>query len=151
MSAADGPGLVVFAYDGSKLAKLAIREAGDVLDKPCDALLVTVWQPWDVGFIPPTGVSFDAAQATEVRRAAEQTAVEGASLAEAEGFRPQSLATESAPTWKGLVQVADEHGARLIVLGSHGRSGLSGVLVGSVAAAVAQHSSRSVLIVHRRS
>jgi nucleotide-binding universal stress UspA family protein len=47
--------------------------------------------------------------------------------------------------------VADEHGARLIVLGSHGRSGLSGVFVGSVAAAVAQHSPRSVLIVHRRS
>jgi nucleotide-binding universal stress UspA family protein len=151
MSAADGPGLVVFAYDGSDLAKLAIREASDLLDKPCDALVVTVWQPWDVGFVPPAGVSLDARQATEVRRAAEQTAAEGASLAEAEGFRPQSLATESAPTWKGLVQLAEEHGARLIVLGSHGRSGLAGVLVGSVAAAVAQHSPRSVLIVHKRS
>ena len=35
------------------------------------------------------------------------------------------------------------------MLGSHGRTGLAGVLVGSVAAAVASHSRRSVLIVHR--
>jgi hypothetical protein len=35
------------------------------------------------------------------------------------------------------------------VLGSHGRSGLAGVLIGSVAEAVAAHSRRSVLIVHR--
>ena len=37
-----------------------------------------------------------------------------------------------------------------IVLGSHGRTGLAGVLIGSVAEAVAAHSRRSVLIVHRR-
>jgi nucleotide-binding universal stress UspA family protein len=151
MSATDAPGLVIFAYDGSELAKLAIREASDLLRKPCDALVVTVWQPWDVGFVPPAGASIDAKQVTEVKRAAEETAAEGAALAEAAGFRPQSLARESAPTWKGLVQLADEREARLIVLGSHGRSGLASVLVGSVAAAVAEHSRRSVLIVHRRS
>jgi len=35
------------------------------------------------------------------------------------------------------------------VLGSHGRTGLAGVLIGSVAEAVAAHSRRSVLIIHR--
>jgi nucleotide-binding universal stress UspA family protein len=36
----------------------------------------------------------------------------------------------------------------LIAIGSRGRTGLSKVLLGSVASAVAQHSGRSVLIVH---
>ena len=66
------------------------------------------------------------------------------------GFSARSEAVEAAPTWKGIVEVADEHDASLIVLGSHGRSGLAGVLIGSVAEAVAAHSRRSVLIVHRR-
>jgi nucleotide-binding universal stress UspA family protein len=60
------------------------------------------------------------------------------------------MAAEAAPTWKGVVDAADEHNASLIVLGSHGRSGLTGMVVGSVAGAVAAHSRRSVLIVHRR-
>jgi nucleotide-binding universal stress UspA family protein len=37
----------------------------------------------------------------------------------------------------------------LIVLGSHGRSGLARAVVGSVAGAVSSHCKRSVLIVHR--
>jgi nucleotide-binding universal stress UspA family protein len=36
------------------------------------------------------------------------------------------------------------------VLGSHGRSGLASVLIGSVAGAVASHCGMSVLIAHRR-
>ena len=93
-------------------------------------------------------VEFNAAQVDEVRKAAEQTAAHGASLAEAAGFRAQSMAAEAAPTWKGIVDAADEHDASLIVLGSHGRSGLVGAMIGSVAGAVAAHSRRSVLIVH---
>jgi len=52
--------------------------------------------------------------------------------------------------WRALVTLADDHDAGLVVLGSHGRTGLAGVLIGSVAEAVAAHSPRSVLIVHRR-
>lgn len=143
-------GPVLFAYDGSDLAKLAIEEAGRQLAPGRDALVVTIWQPFNVGFVPSSGLGLNAEQVTEVERAAQQTAQEGASLAEAAGFRARSAALEGAPAWKQLVTCADEHDASLIVLGSHGRSGLSDVLVGSVAAAVASHSRRSVLIAHRR-
>jgi nucleotide-binding universal stress UspA family protein len=149
MSAGDhGP--VVFAYDGSDLARLAIDEAGHQLEAGRDAVVLTVWRPFGVGFIPPPGVEFDAAASEEVGKAAEETAAQGASMAQAAGFRAQSLAVKEPTTWKGIARVADDYNASLIVLGSHGKSGLSGIFLGSVAAAVAAHSGRTVLIVHRR-
>jgi nucleotide-binding universal stress UspA family protein len=143
-------GPIVFAYDGSELAKLAIEDAGRQLPAGRDALVLTVWQPFDVGFVTPVALRVDAAEIAEVREAAQQTAAEGALLAEAAGFKARGLEAEVAPTWKGIVHVADEHDASLIVLGSHGRTGLAGTLLGSVAEAVAAHSRRTVLIAHRR-
>jgi nucleotide-binding universal stress UspA family protein len=46
------------------------------------------------------------------------------------------------------MEAADDHDASLIVLGSHGKAGLGGRMAGSVAADVASHSHRPVLIVH---
>jgi nucleotide-binding universal stress UspA family protein len=144
-------GPVLFAYDGSELAKLAIEEAGKQLASGRDALIVCVWQPADVGFLPTNPRQFDAQAAGEVRKAAEETAAYGASLAEKAGFQSQSMAIEAAPTWKGIIEVAAAREASLIVLGSHRRTGLVGHLLGSVAAAVVAHSASSVLIVPQRS
>lgn len=151
-SAAEAPaapsGPVLFAYDGSELAGLAIEHAGHQLAPERDALVACVWQTGDVGFLPVSEHPFNAAEAAQVRTAAEQTAARGASLAEKAGFRAQSIAIEAAPTWKGIVEIAEERRASLIVLGSHRRRGLAKHLLGSVAAAVAAHSPSSVLIVH---
>jgi nucleotide-binding universal stress UspA family protein len=144
------PGPVLFAYDGSDLARLAIEEAARQLAPGREAVVLTVWRPYAVGFTPAREVRFDAAATEEVEEAAQETAAHGASIAEAAGFRAHSLAIKAAPTWKGIARVADDYNASLIALGSHGKSGLTGVFLGSVAAAVAAHSERTVLIVHRR-
>ncbi len=145
-------GPVVFAYDGSELAQLAIEQAGQQLAPGRDALVLCVWQPADVGFVPVDDQHLDAQNATEVQDAAERTATLGASLAEKAGFQAESMAIQAAPIWKGIVKTAEEHKASLIVLGSHRRTGLVGHLLGSVAAAVVNHStSASVLVVHQRS
>jgi nucleotide-binding universal stress UspA family protein len=115
------------------------------------ALVLCVWQPADVGFVPIDDRHFDSQNATAVKEAAQQTAAHGASLAEKAGFRSQSIAVEAAPTWKGILKTAEERNASLIVLGSHRRSGLVGHLLGSVAAAVVSHSASSVLVVRRGS
>jgi nucleotide-binding universal stress UspA family protein/cyanate permease len=148
-TAPSGP--VLFAYDGSELAALAIEQAGRQIPTGREALVLCVWQPADVGFVPISTRHFDADQASEVQRAAEETAAHGASLAERAGFRSQSVAVEAAPTWKGIVDTAEERQASLIVLGSERRSGLAGHLFGSVAAAVVAHSTLSVLVVRPRS
>jgi nucleotide-binding universal stress UspA family protein len=138
---------VLFAYDGSELAVLAVEQAGRQCAAGRNALVLCVWQPADVGFIPTSKRHFDAASAVEVKKAAEETAAYGASLAEKAGFRAQSLAIEASPIWKGIIEAAQKHDASLIVLGSHRRKGLTGHLLGSVAAAVAAHSRTPVLIV----
>jgi nucleotide-binding universal stress UspA family protein len=146
---ATGP--VLFAYDGSELAVLAIQEAGRELATGREALVLCVWQPVDVGFVPVSNRHFDTNQATEVRKAAEETAARGALLAEKAGFRPKSLVIEAAPTWKGIVETGETHKASLIVIGSHRRSGVLGHVGGSVAAAVIAHAGSSVLVVHQPS
>jgi nucleotide-binding universal stress UspA family protein len=143
-------GPVLFAYDGSELARLAIEEAGRQLEPGREAVVLTVWRPFAVGFIPPPEVEFDAAASDQVRKAAEETAAQGASMAQAAGFRAQGLEVKEAPTWKGIARAADDRDASLIVLGSRGKHSVTGMFLGSVAADVATHSRRTVLIVHRR-
>jgi nucleotide-binding universal stress UspA family protein len=142
-------GPVLFAYDGSDLAKLAIEEAGRQLGTGRDAIALTVWRPFVVGFVPVNDREFDAAASDEVRKAALETAAQGASLAQTAGFAAQTAEIEDTPTWKAISHFADKHDASLIVLGSHGKSGMAGAFLGSVAASVAGHSRRPVLIVHR--
>ena len=142
-------GPVLFAYDGSDLAAFAIEQAATQLATGRAAVVLCVWQPADVGFVPTNKHHFDANDASDVKRAAEETAAHGASLAEKAGFRSESTAVKAAPTWKGIVETAEERNASLVVLGSHSRRGFVGHFLGSVAAAVVAHSDSSVLVVHR--
>jgi nucleotide-binding universal stress UspA family protein len=142
-------GPAIFAYDGSDLAAYAIEQAGFQLAAGREAIVVVVWQPADVGFVPVEGKKLHAAAANEVKEAAEQTAAHGVKLAEAAGFDARPLTVEAAPTWKGLVQVAEENRCGLIVIGSHQRGGLFGHLAGSVASATVSHFENSVLVIHK--
>src|ERR1700753_3704484 len=143
------PGPALFASDGSERAAYAIEQAGFQLSADREALVVCVWQPADVGFKPVKGKELKAAPANEVEAAAKETAEHGAAIATKAGFRAKALTVEAAPTWKGLVKVAEDHTCGLIVIGSHQRSGLLGHLAGSVAAATIWHFDSSVLVIHK--
>lgn len=146
---AGGAGPVLFAYDGSDVAKAAIAEAGRQLPSRRDALILTVWRTFAVEFTPEPGAQFDAACADDVKQAAQQTAEHGVAIADAAGFRASALAVQGTPIWKTVVDAADQHEASLIVLGSHRRGGLGGRVAGKIAADVATKTDRPVLIVHQ--
>lgn len=78
---------------------------------------------------------------------AHQEVVSGAELE----LRDTGLATEarvlSGDPREALVQAAKDEGADLIVIGSHGRSGIAKLLMGSVASHVVTHAPCSVLVV----
>lgn len=58
-----------------------------------------------------------------------------------------TLTVEDAAAYRGIVDVARSEGVDLIVMGSHGRTGLSRVVLGSVAAKVVAEAPVPVLIV----
>ncbi len=56
-------------------------------------------------------------------------------------------AVREGKTWVEICEAAKEEKADIIVIGSHGRTGLSHVLIGSVAERVVRHASCPVLVV----
>jgi nucleotide-binding universal stress UspA family protein len=152
---ADSKANVLIAYDGSDFARAAIREAGEHLASGRHAVLLTVFEPLDkIRFFGVAGVPVETETMNELyetaRASAEKVADEGCELACKVGFEAEPAVVVGAPVWNQIVEVADARDAALIVIGSRGLSGLKHVALGSVAAAVAQHSKRSVLIVHAR-
>jgi nucleotide-binding universal stress UspA family protein len=71
----------------------------------------------------------------------------GAERAREAGFVAEARADSSAPTWDGVVAMADEVDADLIVVGSRGLTGAQELLKGSFSHDVAEHAGRPVLIV----
>ena len=149
MTPSNSTGPVLFAYDGSDFAKSAIEISGRELQGDRPAIVLTVWEPLE-------GVPFGGTVSTgtneEVNRGlvdeATKVAEEGVGLARAAGFDATPLVERGIVTWKLIVDAADQNEASIIVLGSHGRSGVKAVLLGSVATAVASHTKRPVLIAH---
>lgn len=145
---------VLIAYDGSSQAQGAIVEAGRELGGGRRAIVLTVREPLDqivfagLGggtMLDPTTVS---AMQDSAANEASAVAEDGAQLARQAGFAAEARVEVAASPWQEIVAAAEELDAGVIVIGSRGRTGLPKVLLGSVASAVAQHSRRSVLIVH---
>jgi nucleotide-binding universal stress UspA family protein len=144
---------VLIAYDGSEFANSAIAAVSAELRPGREAVVLTVSEPGKaLPFLGVPGVAVDDGALEEVlasnKEGAEKVAARGAELAREGGLEARPLVVEGDPVWRVIVDTAEELGARLIAIGSHGRSGLGFVVLGSVAAAVAQHSKRSVLIAH---
>jgi nucleotide-binding universal stress UspA family protein len=144
--APDSP--VLFAYDGSDHAKAAIEQAGRQLRTGRPAVVLTVWLPLQsIPFARLAVIPDEVAEAMD--EAARETAAEGVELANAAGFDAEPLIEVGSAVWERIVQVADENDAAVVVIGSHGRSGVSYAAMGSVATAVAHHIKRPVLITRK--
>ena len=59
----------------------------------------------------------------------------------------QARLVENMQPARGIVDLADELAADLIIIGSHGRSGVQKLMLGSVAGKVVTLSTRPVLVV----
>lgn len=75
-------------------------------------------------------------------------AAEAAATLRAAGFKASSQVGSGSPA-STIVAFARDWDADLIIMGSHGRTGLARLLLGSVARNVLHHANCSVLIVHR--
>jgi nucleotide-binding universal stress UspA family protein len=82
----------------------------------------------------------------EILREHTQVAEDAADRLRRAGLRASAVVAEGDPA-QTIMHVADEHQADLILLGTHGRTGLERLLLGSVARNVMVHAPISVLVV----
>jgi nucleotide-binding universal stress UspA family protein len=136
---------VLLCYDGSEFAKAAVQAAGRQLRTDRRAIVLCVVEPLEV--VPFLGAT--AMIPADIAGHAEKAVEEGVALARKAGFDAEPCVDRGAPIWRRIVELADDRDAGIVVLGSHGRTGIRSVLMGSVATAVAHHSRRPVMIAHR--
>ena len=67
-------------------------------------------------------------------------------LASAAGVRFASLVSEARTPYEGIVEAARKRKCDLVWIGSHGRSGLARLMLGSVAMKVVAHAGVPVLV-----
>lgn len=133
---------IISGYDGSDGAKGAVDFAGRTFTGR-QAIVVTAFENW------PPAVHGDAVAVDEATwERVDGTAREGAALAGAVGLvaEPRSLFTAD-KAWKAIIDAADELDVELIVVGSHGFSGLRPLVLGSVSHQLAHHAHQPVLAV----
>ena len=134
--------------DGSPTSQLAVDKAIGLARAFSSAVSVLfVIDPY-----PFTGVGADfsygqvqylsaaKAEANEALAAARQ-------VFDAAGVQVSASVVESHSVWRGIVEASQAGGADLIVMGSHGRSGIEKLVLGSVAQRVLSHSPLPVLVV----
>ena len=144
---------ILIGYDGSDHAGTAIRRAGRLLG-PRQAVVAYVWDSLaglllDMDVEGITGPMRESAQELDEEEAdaATSIAARGAELAEAAGFRPGPVVARGEPkAWPTLLELAPEHGAGAIVVGSRGLGSVQSALIGSVSSGLLDHAHLPVLV-----
>lgn len=136
-------GRIVVGVDGSPASQAALRWAAGEADlRGCELDVVHAWSP--IVFAPVTGMVPTPTLAPEDL---EREAIELLRHALADAGSPRSARAVTASG--GVVEVLLSHakGADLLVVGSRGRGGFTGLLLGSVSQQVAHHAPCPVVIV----
>ena len=139
---------VLICYDGSDGAERAIDVAAALLG-PRHATVLDVGPPItaaeSLATLSPVvpGAEFEELNADDALGRAKA----GAEHARRAGFVTDARGGIGAPIWEGIVDVADEIDAAVIVVGSRGLNGARELFEGSVSHEVAEHAGRPVLIV----
>jgi nucleotide-binding universal stress UspA family protein len=136
-------GALLVGYDGTPGAKAAAGEAL-TLASEIGAEVIFVFAYWTN---PGGGEVADMLAA--LRQLGTRHLDEALATAEAAGVTARGELVEDPPSI-GLVVLADEHDARMIVVGSYGEAPLKGVLIGSTAHKLLQLSERPVLVVRAK-
>ena len=139
---------ILVPVDGSPTAQLAVAKAIG-LARAFDSRITAIYV---IDPYPFTGVGTDFAYGQAEYLSAAQAEAKAALKQTSDALKEAGLpfdtsVVENHAPWRGVGQTADALSADLIVMGSHGRSGLEKLVLGSVTQAVLAHTKRSVLVV----
>jgi nucleotide-binding universal stress UspA family protein len=139
---------ILVPTDGSEISRRAVQAACSMA-KLCGARVVvlSVKSPFPYSAISemqpvPPQEFYDAQE-----RMTTQWVQEAQAVAQQAGVACEGFAIEALHPWEGIIEQAKTQGCDLIVMASHGRRGLSAMLLGSETTRVLTHSALPVLVV----
>jgi len=139
---------ILLPTDGSELALNAIRR-GITFAKEQGARItaVIVSRPFHVmtleaGMLTDTPAAYAKHVAERTKKYLEVVAI----AAKAAGVPCDAVSLEHEHPYQGIIETAQNKGCDLIVMASHGRSGMSAVVLGSQTVEVLTHSNIPVLV-----
>jgi nucleotide-binding universal stress UspA family protein len=143
---------ILVASDGSDMSQRAITVAtGLAVATSAELVFAFVSAPYTVTSVhyplPSNLLPTHAEHEQGNRERAKHIFAIAETHAKAANLKFETATVESAQAWRGLLQMADTHHCDLICMASHGRSGLSALLLGSETQKVLTHSHLPVLIV----
>jgi hypothetical protein len=122
---------ILIATDGSVYSELASREAISIAKRTGSDL-----------------IALSVAKKDENLPVAKESVNAVKELAEREGVKVETLTLKGEP-YETIVKTAEQRNAGLIVVGSHGRTGVERLLMGSVTERVIGHSRTALLVVRK--
>ena len=139
---------ILICYDDSPDAVRGIEAAAALFGRR-RAVVVDIlpWMTLAEGLTaaasPAPGTAFEDLNDAEARRIADR----GAEIALSAGLLAEPRGQLASSTWQGIVDVADELDAAIIVIGSRGSSGPKKIFDPSLSQQLAEHAGRPVLVV----
>jgi nucleotide-binding universal stress UspA family protein len=144
---------ILIATDGSELAHKAV-DHGLGLAKSVGAKVtaVIVEAPFNVFEVRASRRQQISAEfehhAQAVKQHASKVLGDVASAAKEAGLNCDTVQVEHEQPYEAIIKTAKDKGCDAIVMASHGRSGISAVLLGSVTNKVLTHTAIPVVVVH---
>ena len=141
---------ILLPTDGSPVSRKAVKH-GVALAKAVGAKVIGFFAPEDyraliyTEYVPPVSISHEDFE-TYARRAADKQLAFVKKTAEAAGVPYESCYMTSIAPWEAIIESARRKRCDLIVMGSHGRTGMAAVLMGSQTTKVLTHSKVPVLV-----
>ena len=142
---------ILVPLDGSKRAEAILPHVEELAERyDAKVIFLHVVEP-----IPPV-VGPEGMPVVLYEQGSEQRSRQAASYLEGvqDRFREKGISAEAStvygPVVEGIIHAAEQEAVDLIALASHGRSGLSQVFYGSVAAGVLHRVNRPLLLIRSR-
>jgi nucleotide-binding universal stress UspA family protein len=137
---------ILVPLDGSALAERAIRHAGEIARGARSEILLLQAISFPMPVVPEAVLIPDSKWLAEAKKDALRYLDGIAAPLRDAGMRIRTMVDERPPA-DAILHVAAREEVDLIVMSSHGRGGLTRLLMGSVAESVFRATSRTVMLV----
>jgi len=141
---------ILIPTDGSPIARKAVKQ-GVAFAKTVGAKVVGFFSPQDyrglmyAEYVSPAFIPQEEFE-EQARKAAQKRLAFVEKSAAAAGVPYESFYLPSVAPWEAIIEAAKRKKCDLIFMGSHGRSGLAAVVLGSQTVKVLTHSKVPVLV-----